>query len=79
MYQISFHRAITPQTLIGNVGGYIGMCLGYSLLQIPNFVLLVTDKIKKWYAGSSYRSKTATIHRTESGRLSAAAEGSEIF
>ena len=79
MYQISFHRAITPQTLIGNVGGYIGMCLGYSLLQFPNFVLLLTDKIKKWYTGSSYRSKTATIHETDGGRLSAAAEGSEIF
>ena len=79
MYKISFHRAISPQTLIGNVGGYIGMCLGYSLLQFPNFLLLITDKIKKWYSGASYRSKTPTIHGAESGRLSDTAQRTEIF
>lgn len=41
---VLFYRAISIQTLIGNVGGYIGMCLGYSLLQFPNFMLLILEK-----------------------------------
>ena len=31
-------RAIDFQQLIGSIGGYVGMCLGYSLLQVPLFV-----------------------------------------
>ena len=28
-------RAIDWQALIGNVGGYVGVCLGYTLLHVP--------------------------------------------
>ena len=35
------------QGLIGNVGGYIGLCLGYSILQIPDFIQLLVFKLKK--------------------------------
>ena len=28
-------KAIDWQALIGNVSGYVGVCLGFSLLQIP--------------------------------------------
>ena len=41
------HRAIDINGLIGNIGGYIGLCLGYSLLQIPNFIMRLTLKCKK--------------------------------
>ena len=32
--------------LIGNIGGYIGLCLGYSILQIPEFVSMMTAVLK---------------------------------
>ena len=41
-------RAIDIQGLIGNVGGYIGLCLGYSLLQLPDFILLIVLRAKSW-------------------------------
>ena len=36
-------------SLIGNIGGYIGLCLGYSFLQIPDFILYVVEKLKRYY------------------------------
>ena len=41
-------RAIDIQGLIGNVGGYIGLFLGYSFLQIPDFILLIVVRGKRW-------------------------------
>ena len=32
--------------MIGNIGGYIGLCLGYSILQIPQFIVLILCKVK---------------------------------
>ena len=40
-------RAIDIQDLIGNVGGYIGLFLGYSFLQIPEFLILVYLRAKR--------------------------------
>ena len=47
------------QTLVGNSGGYIGLCLGYSLLQIPNLILFVMKKLKKY--SSELRSRQNSI------------------
>ena len=33
--------------LIGNIGGYIGLCLGYSILQIPEFASMMTTVFKR--------------------------------
>ena len=33
--------------LIGNIGGYIGLCLGYSILQIPEFVSMMNAIFKR--------------------------------
>ena len=44
---IDIYRAIDIQNLVGNVGGYIGLCLGYSMLQIPDLVLLIATSIKR--------------------------------
>ena len=47
-------RAFDIQTLIGNAGGYIGLFLGHTLLQIPGFIyylwknLRFLFKSKKW-------------------------------
>ena len=48
--QLSYDfRAIDTQALIGNIGGYIGLCLGYSLLQVPQLLSALFGKIKKFY------------------------------
>ena len=52
------------QTLIGNISGYIGLCLGYSLLQIPGFVLLVFRKIRKCMILNKLAEKTSCIEKT---------------
>ena len=36
--EIKLVRSFDSQTLIGNIGGYIGLCLGYTILQIPSFI-----------------------------------------
>lgn len=44
------------QALVGNVGGYIGLCLGYSLLQLPDLILWISRKTKKYYENKRSRS-----------------------
>ena len=41
---ILLYRAIDVNSLIGNIGGYIGLCLGYSLLQVPLFIKKIVTK-----------------------------------
>ena len=41
---------------MGNVGGYIGLFLGYSILQIPDVILFFVGKIRK------YLKKRSTIN-----------------
>ena len=41
-------RAIGLQALVGNVGGYIGLFLGYSFLQIPDTILYIVSRLKKY-------------------------------
>ena len=40
------YRAIDVQALIGIIGGYIGLFLGYSAMQIPFAIIFVIEKIK---------------------------------
>ena len=42
-------RAIDIQALIGNIGGYIGLCLGYSILQIPDFIVFILCKLYSYF------------------------------
>ena len=70
-------RAIDIQALIGTIGGYIGLFLGYSILQIPNTLTLLIKRAIKWYSEKTTRSKNMvdihpsvdTIERIESGNL----------
>ena len=53
-----FFRAIDINSLVGNIGGYIGLCLGYSILQIPIFIKKV---VAKWISHRSSEEKEGTI------------------
>ena len=41
-----FHRSMDSHTLVANIGGYIGLCLGYNLLQVPDLITTVFRKLK---------------------------------
>ena len=43
------NRAINGQALVGNIGGYLGLFLGYSILQLPGMIEIVAKKIKNWH------------------------------
>ena len=58
-HSFSITRAIDVNGLIGNIGGYIGLCLGYSILQIPEFVTVLFYKWNKRF--SDYRMKNAVF------------------
>ena len=46
IYDIHFHRSIDVHALIGNIGGYIGLCLGYNLLQVPALLSIILRTFK---------------------------------
>jgi len=41
------YRAIDVNGLIGYIGGYVGLILGFSLLQIPQLISLISRHLKK--------------------------------
>ena len=43
-------RAMNINGLIGYIGGYIGLFVGYSILQIPNTLFALTRKCKKYFS-----------------------------
>ena len=47
IYDIHFHRSIDVHSLIGNIGGYIGLCLGYNLLQVPALLSIILRTLKE--------------------------------
>lgn len=50
-------KAIDIHGLIGYIGGYIGLILGYSILKIPEYFVVLIWKFKDYY---SFGSKTRT-------------------
>ena len=44
------YREIDFNGLVGYIGGYVGLFLGYNLLQIPDLVLLLSAKAKKYFS-----------------------------
>ena len=40
-------REFTIDDFVGTCGGYIGMFLGYALIQFPQFLHIIFDKIQK--------------------------------
>ena len=47
--EVSLTRQFDMQSLIGNAGGYIGMCVGYSLLQLPQIIVNIILRFKNAY------------------------------
>ena len=43
------------------MGGYIGLCLGYSFLQIPDLILMIVRKLKKYYAELRHRQGAVSV------------------
>ena len=42
-------RAINEQSLVGNIGGYLGLFMGYSILQLPILIHAILKKLEYWY------------------------------
>ena len=45
--EIKMVKAFDIETLIGNGGGYLGLCLGYSVLQLPTFAFSVYKNVRR--------------------------------
>ena len=41
-------RAINAQALVGNIGGYLGLFMGYSILQFPTILQILAKKLQNW-------------------------------
>ena len=69
---IHLHRSIDGHSLIGNIGGYIGLCLGYNLLQVPALLVFVLRilkgycKSKKIIKSTNYNSKSLNTNEKDS-------------
>ena len=48
--EIVLTRQFDLQSLIGNAGGYVGICVGYSFLQLPH---LIANVVSNWKLGKS--------------------------
>ena len=45
--EIELIREFNMISLLGNSGGYIGICVGYSILQFPNLVATIYSNFKR--------------------------------
>ena len=56
------YRAIGIEQLVGSIGGYVGLCLGFSIAQIPELIICMVIFTKKEY--QKVIDKTNRILRT---------------
>ena len=42
-------RAYNGESLIGNIGGYIGLFLGYTILQLPDLLIFLYQQLSRMY------------------------------
>ena len=42
-------RSIDAHSLVGNIGGYVGLLLGFSIVQIPEILLQAYKKVQMYY------------------------------
>ena len=72
IYDIHFNRAIDVNALIGNIGGYIGLCLGYNILQVPALLSIILRtfkdnfKSKEIIKNTNYNSKSFDTNEKKS-------------
>ena len=43
---IFYFRALNINSLVGNIGGYVGLLMGVSISQLPYFILQAHDYLK---------------------------------
>ena len=43
---IEMHKEVDFHSLVGNIGGYLGLFMGYAIVQIPALIFLIVDCIK---------------------------------
>ena len=55
------YRAIDFNALIGTIGGYIGLFLGYSILQIPDFLTQMATNISENWSNRKHKRKVEPI------------------
>ena len=48
--EIVLTRQFDLQSLVGNAGGYVGICVGYSFLQLPQLIINTVSKLLSWKA-----------------------------
>ena len=46
--------AFDTKSLLGTIGGAIGMILGFALWQLPDFLVLIFNKMVKWHKQGFY-------------------------
>ena len=60
--EIRLVRAFDIQSLIGNAGGYIGLCLGYTILQLPSFFTYLIGKFVYMFKSSHFDKRGASSY-----------------
>ena len=60
--EIEMIREFNVISLLGNAGGYVGICVGYSILQFPNIITTIYSNIKTF---SFFKKKTSPSYETE--------------
>ena len=61
--QIAHVQEYDVESLFGNIGGYIGLFLGYSLINFPRFVISSFDVIRKKLLPGVNRKRRSTVYR----------------
>ena len=59
---ILIYRAIDINSLVGNIGGYVGLLLGVSILQVLNTMVRLYGNIMKSYMNKARPSATTTFN-----------------
>lgn len=54
-------KSVDIQSLIGNIGGYIGLFLGYALIQLPEALLSIYMQLKKHFDNNDTSDKPNAI------------------
>jgi len=77
---ITQSKAVDINSFIGNIGGYIGLFLGYALIQLPDFISVIYAYLKK-----AIRKESASIldvstvtGQCHTGMVSVASLGSDV-
>ena len=61
--QIAHVQEYDVESLFGNIGGYIGLFLGYSIINFPRFVISSFDIIRKKLLPGVNRKRRNTVYR----------------